>query len=199
MTKSNLLLIVGLVLLVISTSSQVAAGEKRIRVSLKFAGAFSTNVMHDADGDLPFLPREFSGLVHTLARGAPGRAVIRGFGGVPAGPPVADGCRLSDDTVGTLLPVEENPLVIIFVRTNSLLFGTGPGGICLDANLITGAGTFKSKFSFEMVITGGRGFFKGATGTLVVEGESEPVGFSPFWPVNLNAETGTIKGIAVVP
>ena len=50
-----------------------------------------------------------------------------------------------------------------------------------------------------MVITGGRGVFEGARGTLAVEGEAEPVGFSPFGPVNLNAETGTIKGMAILP
>ncbi len=197
MTKSNLFLFVGLAIVFALTGSQVRADGKRIPIHLKFAGAFSNTVVHDIVDFHGNTVRTVGALVHTLARGWPGRAVIRGMGGVSGGPPIFEPpCELAGGEMGATFPVAQNPLVITFVWDNSLLFGSGPGHVCVD--FVSG----KSEFEFELFINGGRGYFEGATGRLVVKGESEPVGQSfdpPSHHLNLNAETGTITGAVILP
>ena len=195
MIKRNLMLFFGLFLLIAVTGTPVLASGNNLPIHLKFAGAFSNNVVYVPD---PENPTEFAfgALAHVLARGFPGRAVVRSFGAVPGGPPSMEPCYLQDSTPGTEFPVAQNPIVLTFVWDNSLLYGTGPGEICVDFT------TGRAEFEFRIAITGGRGYFQSSTGHLVLKGESEPVGVDlsgPFpVPLNLNAETGTIKGVAIL-
>jgi hypothetical protein len=203
MIKSKSRLSIGLFLVIAMSGSTVLAGGKKIPIDGTFAGAFSNTVAHDPDGDGITPPIAFSALVHTIGHVRKlGRTIGRGFGAVPDldTPPVY--CTLeSNDAPGTRFFVKDNPLVIIFVRDHSLLFGSGPGSVCVD--FVSG----RSEFNFELIINGGRGRFEGATGNLMIEGEAEPVGFTPvdtpdgpvIVPINLLAETGTTKGVAILP
>jgi hypothetical protein len=171
--------------LTVGLPTAVAAGGM-VEVDLKFAGSLATGVLHaDPMTGAPVT----SALVHTQARGKPGRAEVRGFGARDSIPEFTLNCRGTD---GTFLRIRatENPLVFTFYKDLSLLFAkNGSGEICVD--LATG----KSVFSFNIEFVGGRGKFAGATGYAVIEGEAEPVSADG----SFSGETGTIVGWVYLP
>ena len=163
-----------------------AVAEKMVEMDLRFAGAFATGILHvdPMTGNIVT-----SALIHAQAKGKPGKAEIRGFGGrdIPPGPPVTT-CLGSD---GNFLSITilENPLVFTF-KDLSLLFAKGGGGtICV--NLMTGL----TKFEINIMFMGGRGKFEGATGEAVIVGEAENVSSDG----SFLGETGTIVGWIIVP
>ena len=163
-----------------------AVADKMVKVDMRFAGAFATGVMHvnPMTGDI--VP---SALIHAQAKGKPGRAEIRGFGGrdMPPGPPVTT-C-LGSAGLFLSITIMENPLVFTF-RDLSLLFAKGGSGtICVD--LLTGL----TEFEINIMFMGGRGKFEGATGQAVIRGEAENVSSDG----SFLGETGRIVGWVSVP
>ena len=177
--------IAGIFLFVAAGLPQSAVA-KEIEMDLRFAGAFVngiTHVVNPATG-----ATAPSALIHITSKGSPGKAVIRGFGGVtiPAGPPISDCLGIPG---GLPIAVIENPLVFTF-RDLSLLYATGGSGlICID--LVTGA----QKFVIDIVFDGGTGRFEGATGGAAIIGEGVPLNSAGTFL----AETGTIVGMIIVP
>ena len=88
-----------------------------------------------------------------------------------------------------MIPITENPLVFRFTDDLSLLFATGAGEFCLD--LLTGRGTG----TVDLIFTGGRGRFEGATGEAVTVFETEPVSSEG----SFSGETGRTVGVIVLP
>ena len=176
--------IAGIFLFVAAGLSQSAVA-KEIEMDLRIAGAFIS-------GSLP------SPLIHAQAKGRPGKAVIRGYGADTT----LDTISFPTECLGlTVIPgipgfpdnllrvsVAEDPLVFTF-QNLSLLFADGTGEICVD--LITG----NVEFRFDIMFTGGRGKYEGATGTAVIRGEAQPVSADG----SFLAETGTIVGTIIVP
>ena len=164
-----------------------AVAEQMVEVKMRFAGSFATGINH-AD---PMTGNSVdSSLIHVQAKGKPGRAEIRGFGGrttAPAEAPVTN-CLGSE---GLFLSFEilENPLVFTF-NDLSLLFANGSGSVCIDL-LQPGITTFE----IDIVFTGGRGRFEGATGVAVLKGEGEAVSADG----SFIGETGTIDGWISAP
>ena len=95
-----------------------AVADKAVKMDLRFAGAFSTSILHldPMTGNIVL-----SASIEVQAKGSPGKAVIRGFGGrdMPPGAPV-EKCL---DSTGLFLKISilENPLVFTF-EDLSLLF-----------------------------------------------------------------------------
>lgn len=185
--KSTSLGVATLMLLLGVGAPQASYAEKTIKVDMQFAGAFSNSILRVDPFD-PIGPPVASALIDVKTRGSLGKGVGQGFGGrgdTVEGPVSkclgADGLFLKVTTI-------EDPLVWTF-EDLSLLFATGPGVICVD--LTTG----KSVFEFNVMFTGGRGRFEGATGYAVIEGEAEPVSADG----SLNGETGTMVGWLSLP
>ena len=158
---------------------QTALADKVVKMDLQFAGAFISN-------SLP------SPLIHVQAKGKPGKAVIRGYGGDPAGDtveaPVFE-C-LGSPGVFVRIMAAEDPLLFTF-KDLSLLFADGTGEICVDLTSPTG----NTVFRFDNLFPGGRGDFEGATGTAVITGEAQSVSANGTFL----AETGTIVGTIIMP
>ena len=163
-----------------------AVADKVVEMDLRFAGAFATGIMHLNPMTGQTGP---SALIHAQAKGQPGKAEIRGFGGVdiPPGAPVST-C-LGSNGLFLSITVAETPLVFTF-RDLSLLFGKGGGGSCC-VNLMTGL----TEFEINITFMGGRGKFEGATGQAVIAGEAENVSSDG----SFFGETGTIVGWINVP
>ena len=130
------------------------------------------------------------------AKGSPGAANVRFVGIPPAvGIPPDFPSDCCDGTVSfscLLAHNSQNPLVFTFDDL-SLLFanikeGT-VGDICVDLS------TGRVKARIEVMFTGGRGRFEGATGEAVITAEIEPV--SPDG--TFSGETGEIVGEIVLP
>ncbi len=169
----------GIFLIVAAGIPQMALADKVVEMDLQIAGAFITN-------SLP------SALIHAQAKGKPGRAEIRGYGADPALDPipvVTFECLGSEGLFLRLLP-QEDPLVFTF-RDLSLLFANGSGEICVDLTSATGDVVFR----FDIMFTGGRGDYEGATGAAVITGEAQSVSANGTFL----AETGTIVGSINVP
>ncbi len=170
--------IAGAIMLVAIGLPQSALADKKVKMDLKFAGAFISS-------GLP------SPLIHVQAKGKPGKAVIRGYGANASADPMP--VMVTDCLSGTgglflRILAGEDPLLFTF-KDLSLLFADGFGEICV--NLMT----FTSEFEFNITFTGGRGDFEGATGTAVITGEAQPVSADG----SFQAETGTIVGTIFVP
>jgi hypothetical protein len=164
--------------------SWVQAEDKTVNMDLHFAGAFANDVLHFNPVTGATVP---STLLHVQAKGSPGRAEIRGFGGTTGGIVFSPDCF--DGAPGLIISVLENPLIFTFSDL-SLLFANGSGEICLDLG-----GTGKVLFVIDIFFTGGRGRFEGATGDAVIEGEAEPLSSDGSFA----AETGTVVGTIVLP
>ncbi len=171
-----------------------AVADKMVEMDMRFAGSFVASGIKHLDLSTPFIPDDTttSVLIHAQAKGRPGRAEIRGFGGrgdtaVLIFPP---GMCLGSSSDGGFVDIEamEDPLVFTF-KDLSLLFANGNGQICVD--LMTGNAVFR----FDITFTGGRGKFEGATGQAVIEGEAAPVSNDGSFV----GETGTIVGWINVP
>ena len=161
-----------------------ALADTMVEVDMRFAGALATGVFHaDPMTGTPVT----SALIHVHTTGSLGRGVTQGFG-APDGDPVFTTSCLGSDGTFLSITATENPLVTTF-EDLSLLFSNGSGEICLD--LTTG----KSVFRFDIMYTGGRGRFEGATGQAVIEGEAEPVSADG----SFNGETGTQVGWVNLP
>ena len=162
-----------------------AIADKTMEVDLRFAGAFTSGILHvDPMTGLTVA----SALIRTTVVGNLGRGVTQGSGaGGGSIPEVTTSC-LGADGLFLKIIATENPLVTTFDDL-SLLFNDGTGEICID--LITG----NSVFRFDIIFTGGRGRFEGATGYAVIEGEAEPVSADG----SFMGETGTIIGWVTVP
>ena len=182
--------IAGVILLVAIGLPQAAVAEE-IEMNVSFAGTFATGILHvnPMTGEIVPTP-----LIHVQAKGSPGKALIRGYGAGGDEPPVfvvpPELCLGSSSPFAGFLRIiaGEDPLVFTF-QDLSLLFANGDGEICID--LATG----NSEFAFDIMFTGGRGRFEGATGTAVITGEAQPVSADG----SFLAETGTIVGTIIVP
>ncbi len=178
-TKNLSVGIAGIFLFVVAGLPQTAFADKTIEMDLRVAGAFISN-------SLP------SPLIHVQAKGKPGKAVIRGYGADTTGDtveaPVFE-C-LGSPGVFVRVTAAEDPLVFTF-EDLSLLFANGTGVICVDLTSPTGDVVFR----FDIMFTGGRGKYEGATGTAVITGEAHPVSSDG----SFLAETGTIVGTIIVP
>ena len=178
-TKNISVCIAGIFLFAAAGLPQTALADKVVEMDLRFAGGFISN-------SLP------SPLIHVQAKGKPGKVVIRGYGGDPAGDiveaPVFE-C-LGSPGVFVRITVAEDPLLFTF-KDLSLLFADGTGVICVDQTSPTGDVMFR----FDIMFTGGRGKYEGATGTAVITGEAQPVSANGTFL----AETGTIVGTIIVP
>ena len=171
--------IAGIFLFVVASLPQTALADKTIEMDLQIAGAFISD-------SLP------SPLIHAQAKGKPGKAEIRGYGADTSGDtvdaPVFE-C-LGSPGVFAHITAAEDPLVFTF-EDLSLLFANGSGTICVDLT----SPTFDVVFRFDIIFTGGRGDFEGATGTAVITGEAHPVSSDG----SFLAETGMIVGWINVP
>ena len=171
-----------------------AVADKVIEMDLRFAGSFVTSGITHGDLSTPLDPTDTTSsvLIHVLAKGSPGRAEIRGFGGSAADDKVTfPATCLGSESVGGFLSIEamEDPLVFTFIKDLSLLFANGSGQICFDF------ATRNSVFRFDIMFTGGTGRFEGASGYAVIEGEAAPVSNDGSFV----GETGTIVGWINVP
>ncbi len=169
-----------------------AVADKVVDVDMRFAGAFvGSGIKHLDLSTMDPFDTTTSALIHVQAKGKPGRAEIRGFGGGGDAMPVftPGDCLGSSSVAGfvRILP-EEDPLLFTF-KDLSLLFADGTGEICID--LLTGF----SEFEFNITFMGGRGRFEGATGTAVIRGEAAPVSADG----SFQAETGTTVGWIILP
>ena len=99
-----------------------AAADKVVEVDLRFAGAFvAGGILHvDLDPASPAGSTVVSALIHAQAKGKPGKAVIRGFGGSDGMSVFTPDC-LGIPGTSLLIPITENPLVFTFGDL-SLLF-----------------------------------------------------------------------------
>ena len=157
-------------------------GDDAVEIDLDFAGTLIQGVQYvpsstgvQIDGTLGQF--EF--------KGEPGRGNATLFAGQTGDPVLSDCC---DSGLCLLIPITENPLVLTF-KDLSLLFANGTGEICVD--LLTG----RSTFTIDIMFTGGRGRFEGATGEAVIVGEVEPVSSNGAF----NGETGQIVGTILLP
>ncbi len=185
--------IAGAIMLIAVGLPQTAVAVE-IEMDLRFAGGFvASGIKHLDLSTMDPIDTTTSPLIHAQAKGRPGKAVIRGFGGGGDQPPdlvmPPDLCLGASSPAGFLrIIAEEDPLLFTF-QNLSLLFADGTGEICID--LATGL----SEFRFDIMFFGGRGRFEGATGTAVITGESQPVSADG----SFQAETGTIVGTIIVP
>jgi hypothetical protein len=176
-----------IVLLILAAGlPMTAVADKTIEMDLRFAGGFATGIFHLDPMTGATVP---SALIHAHAKGKPGRAEIRGFGGrdMPPGPPV-DTC-LGSSGVFLSITILENPLIFSFHDLSLLFAKGGSGTICVD--LLTGL----TEFEINIMFMGGRGRFEGATGEAVIRGEAENVSNDG----SFLGETGTIVGWIHVP
>lgn len=184
--------IAGAIMLVAIGLPQTAVAERELKMDLRFAGGFvASGIVHLDIDPMATADTTTSPLIHVQARGKPGRAVIRGFGGGGDALPVftPGPCLEASSTDGFLrIVADEDPLLFTF-HDLSLLFADGDGEICID--LATGLSTFK----FDIEFFGGRGRFEGASGDAVIRGEAVPVSADG----SFLAETGTIVGTITVP
>ncbi len=175
------------VLVLLGGLSLPAVADNVVEMDLRFAGGFATGIFHLDPMTGAVVP---SVLIHAQAKGKPGRAEIRGFGGrdMPPGPPTFTTC-LGSTSLFLIIEILENPLIFTF-RDLSLLFAKGGSGtICVD--LLTGL----TEFEIDIMFMGGRGDFEGATGQAVIRGEAENVSSDG----SFLGETGTIVGWINVP
>ena len=164
-----------------------AVADQMVEVKMRFAGSFATGINHVEPVTGAVVT---STLVDVQAKGRPGRAEIRGFGGRSSVPSF----HLGPDCLGAVgqffsFEITENPLVFTF-NDLSLLFANGSGLVCIDLDQ-SGITTFE----IEIVFTGGRGRFEGATGVAVLKGEGEAVSADG----SFIGETGTIDGWISAP
>ncbi len=194
MTMKNTSIRLATVVLVLAGGLPItAAADKVVEMDLRIAGSFvASGILHlDVTTTMDPVDTTTSVLIHAQAKGKPGRAEIRGFGGRGDTAAFTPGPCLGASSDDGFINVDamEDPLVFNFLEDLSLLFANGSGQICLD--LMTGNAVFR----FDIFFTGGRGRFEGATGTAVIEGEATPVSSDGSFV----AETGTIVGWIIVP
>ena len=166
-------------------------GNDTVDMNLRFAGTFLNSIQYVAPGAVETTG---SPLIHLHAKGSPGPCEITLFGGSDEVAEFPSDCCGSEFPGGggpacLLISITENPLVFTFTADLSLLFATGAGEFCLD--LLTGSGTG----TVDLIFTGGRGRFEGATGEAVTVFEIEPVSSEGA----LSAETGQTVGTILLP
>ena len=165
-----------------------AVADKMVEMDLRVAGGFATGILHLDAMTGAVVPSP--ALVHAQAKGKPGRAEIRGFGGrnMPSGPPTFTTC-LGSTSLFLIIDIQENPLIFTFHDLSLLFAKGGSGTICVD--LLTGL----TEFEIDIMFMGGRGDFEGATGQAVIRGEAENVSSDGSFV----GETATIVGWINVP
>ena len=166
--------------------AQPAVADKMVEVDMRFAGSLAVDILHVDPTTSNMVP---SPLTHWQAKGRPGKAEIRGFGGSAIVDPVPVTTCLGSTGLFLSITILENPLVFTF-KDLSLLFAKGGGGTACF-NLITGL----TEFEINITFMSGRGRFEGATGQAVIRGESESVSAD----VSFNGQTGRIVGWIHVP
>jgi hypothetical protein len=182
-TKNTAIGLATIVLVLAGGLPLTAAADKVVNMDLRFAGAFATGIMHVNPMTGELVP---TALIHATAVGSPGRAEVRGFGGVDNFVGFEPNCFGSP---GLRIDILENPLVFTFQDLSLLFAKLGNGQICID--LVTGDATFVINLMFD----GGRGRFEGATGFAIITGEAESVSSDETFL----GETGTIVGTIVLP
>lgn len=194
MIKRKFILFVGFILLIAVTGPSVQAGEKEVRVDLRFAGAAFGGLAQDGSDDA-------ATLIHVQAKGSPGPATIFGVNqgpganNMPAGNTV--GCF--DDAFLKLIPIpgaarNENSVAVTFEDLSVLnmafdndVFRLAELFLCIGVNRVDGVVPIK--------FTGGFGRFEGATGEGVLTFQSAPV----IPGSNLASEIGTVTGTVFLP
>ena len=190
-TKTTPIYLAALALALVGGQPMTAVADKTVEMDLRFAGSFVGSGIKHLDLSTPGDPDDTttSALIHVQAKGSPGRAELRGFGGGgDSDPEFTLNCLGSSGTFLSITATED-PLVFTFHKDLSLLFADGGGEVCID--LATG----KSEFRFDIMFKGGRGRFEDATGYAVIEGEAEPVSADG----SFLGETGTIVGWIILP
>ncbi len=158
-------------------------------MDLRFAGTFINAVNYVAPGNPGVVQSAALGQFKT--KGSPGDGELTLFDGKTGAPIFNFDC--CDGPFGCLaIPVIENPLIFTFNDLSLLFATTAPTGGELCVDLATGSSTG----TIDIVFTGGRGRFAGATGEAVIIAEVEPVRGSEG---SLSGETGTIVGTIVLP
>ena len=157
-----------------------------VEIDLRFAGTLTPSIMHvDPTTGLTVT----SALGHSHAKGSPGKAEIRGFGGrATLDPDPVTTCLGSSDGPFIIITIEENPGIFTF-EDLSLLYSNGSGTGCF--NLMTGL--FKAEINIMFI--GGRGRFEGATGHAVIVVENDNVSTDGSFV----GQTGTIVGWIILP
>ncbi len=186
-TKNTAIGLATVILILAGGLPLTAAADKVVEMNLRFAGTIATGIMHVDPTTGLTVPTV---LIHNQAKGKPGKAVIRGFGGrdIPPGPPMFGTC-LGSTSLFLEVSIMENPLVFTFNDLSLLFAKGGSGTICVD--LITGL----TEFEINIMFMGGRGRFEGATGQAMIKGEAEPVSSDG----SFLGETGTIVGWINLP
>ena len=151
---------------------------------MRFAGSIATAILHV---DPTTGNTVDSVLIHWQAKGRPGRAEIRGFGGKVQFVGFEPNCF---GTPGIRLDILEEPLVFTFKDLSLLFAKDGSGQICVDV------ATGEIKFVSNIMFMGGRGRFEGATGYAVVEAVR---GEAVSSDLSFQGATGTIVGWISLP
>ena len=161
-----------------------AVADESVQVNMRFAGSIAPGILHVAPttGDTVD-----SVLIHWQAKGRPGRAEIRGFGGRVQFVGFVLDCF---GTPGIRLDILEEPLVFTFKDLSLLFAKDGSGQICIDV------ATGESNFVSNIMFMGGRGRFEGATGYAVIEGVR---GEAVSSDLSFQGATGTIVGWISLP
>ena len=177
--------IAGILLIIAVGLPQTALADEVVEMEMEFAGTLAISILHEEPITANILR---SALIHLQAKGSPGRAEIRGFGGSATVDPVPVTTCLGSAGFFIRITIVDSPSVFTF-KDLSLLFANGSGTGCFD--LLTGLTEFETNIMFM----GGRGRFEGATGQAVIVTESELVSSG----LNLSGQTGTIIGTIFLP
>ena len=161
-----------------------AVADEAVEMDMRFAGTIAGEVLHEVTMTNNIVT---SGLNHIQAKGSPGRAEVRGFGGRSTGPTSVTTCLGKGGNFFKFTLVE-SPVVFTF-KDLSLLFANGGGTLCFNLE------TLLSEFETNIMFMGGRGDFEGATGQAVFSGEAEAVS-NDF---SFSGITGTIVGSINLP
>ena len=177
--KNNSVCLATVLLVLAGGLPLTAVADEVVEMDMRFAGTLASGILHGPTTGATVT----SPLVHFQAKGSPGRAEVRTFGGRVSGPTFVPTCL---GTAGNFVSftITEGAMVFTF-KDLSLLFAKGvTGTICVD--LIT----FLTEFETNFVFTGGRGRFEGATGQVVGRGEAEGVSDD----FSFSGTTGTFVG-----
>ena len=145
-TKNTSVSLVAVFLILAAGLPLTAVADKMVKMDLRFAGSFATGIMHvdPMTGEIVS-----SALIHVQAKGKPGKAEIRGFGGRESFGGFPEDCL--GIPFGLHIVITENPLVFSFKKL-SLLFAKGGGGdICIDT------ATGETKFVIDIEFMGAEG------------------------------------------
>ena len=183
--KNNSVCLATVVLVLAGGLPLTAVAHEVVEMDMRFAGTGALRILH-VDPTTGLIVT--SGLNHLQAKGSPGTAEVRGFGGRTTSPGLPVTTCLGSPGLFLSFTIVEVPLVFTF-KDLSLLFASGGGTLCFNQV------TLLVEFEANIMFMGGRGRFEGATGQAVIRGEAEAVS-NDF---SFVGQTGTIIGTILVP